>query len=167
MIRTDLAESEASKTLSRAGITAPPTDPDRLAAHLLLTVKKGVPLVGRRGDWDPSTTTISLAPQPTAQSGRFAFCHEIGHAVLGHDRCGGVGPPSTDAQSLADAAAEGVDFEAEADTFAAFLLVPRPWLRRDVKNKVRLAELLVRYDVSKAVMLIAVKQYKLLNKIAL
>ena len=162
-----MAESEAKKTLTAAGIKGPPTDPDKVAAHLLLTVKKEVPLQGRRGDWDPVTTTISLAPQPTPQSGRFAYCHEIGHAVLGHESCGGVGAPSTAAQSLAAAAAEGVSFEDEADAFASFLLVPRAWLRRDVERKVRLADLLANYNVSKTVLLIAVTKYKLLNKITL
>lgn len=159
-----MAEIEANKTLAAAGIKGPPTDPDRLTAHLLITVKRDVPLSGRRGDWDPASATISLGPQPTIESGRFAYCHEIGHAILGHGSCDSYGEPTFDDHPL-DEADTGIDYEREADVCASFLLVPRAWLQSDVKRGMRVAALLTTYGISRTVLFIAAREYKLINKL--
>lgn len=164
MIRSKWAEAQALKTLSTASIKVPPTDPDKIASQLLIGVRRDVALKGRRGDWDPTNAVISLAPQPTWESGRFAFSHEIGHAVLDHGGCDGYGEPSYDDHPL-DEADTGIDYEREADVFASFLLVPRSWLQRDVRSGVRVAELLPRYGISKTVLFIAAREYKLTTKL--
>jgi hypothetical protein len=68
-----------------------------------------------------------------------------------------------DSASLAEIL-EGFDPEGTASAIASQLLVPSPWLRREVDRRTY-PELLVLFDVTKPVMLIAIMRDGLLKRV--
>ncbi len=139
----------AEKTLARFGIVDAPVPVDRLAAKLGILVRiadlpRGVDARLRlRGQ----QTLIELASGQARVRHRFSLAHELGHHLLGH-RHGESG--------LA---------ERQANVFAGALLVPPMWLRRDVASGMTAEALATRYDVSREVIFIAVKDARLLKKL--
>jgi Zn-dependent peptidase ImmA (M78 family) len=55
--------------------------------------------------------------------------------------------------------------EDEADYFASVLLVPPAWLKADVARGLSADDLADRYQVSREVMFIALREHKLLNRV--
>lgn len=164
MIRAKYIEAEARNLLKAADVWRPPVPLDPLARHLAIVVYRNVSLAPRmRGYFDRGARTISLA-QLQPRSERFAFAHELGHAVLDHGgACSFEGEPSIETFAL-DEADVRLDEEAEADDFAGRLLVPRAWLRDRVDEEVR-DELLDSFDVNLPVLLIAATRYRLFAKL--
>jgi Zn-dependent peptidase ImmA (M78 family) len=85
------------------------------------------------------------ARQPLVRQ-RFSIAHELGHFCLGHSH--------QDDSRVA---------EQEANIFAGGLLVPRAWLKRDIKTIATVVTLAERYEVSREVMFIALKDARLLG----
>ena len=88
---------------------------------------------------------------------RFTIAHELGHFLLGHDI----------AQTLDDAKLDRpIDNEKEADKFAAELLIPIDFLKKDIESGIKnLAELSRRYEVSEQAMSVRLLNTGLINKL--
>lgn len=166
VIREPWAEQEARKALRASGIDTPPTSPDVVAARHSIVIRRGVRLAaGMPAHWDPARAEIRVADGLEPRLERFPICHEIGHVLLGHgSACDGVGEPSATDFAL-DEADTGIDYEREATFFAACILVPREWLKRDVAAGRGLTELMDRYEVARSTLIIAATKYKLFNKL--
>ena len=102
---------------------------------------------------------------------RFSIAHEIGHLVL-HPFQEQYVDPKFSLAARDQKSTEGVDlFEIEANAFAAELLMPEDWLRRqidrplelDVFSDARVSELASQYKVSLQAMTIRLTSLKLLN----
>lgn len=86
---------------------------------------------------------------------RFTIAHELGHILLEH-----ISADGESSERLSKTK------EREADAFAGELLVPAKDLRAYMKNGNRtVEEIIERYDVSKDVAVIAIKDNRLLNKL--
>jgi Zn-dependent peptidase ImmA (M78 family) len=165
MDRAKWVEQEALRARERAGQKVPPVDPEAVARVHAVPVRRGVTLpTGVRALWSEATGEIRLAAGLSAQLERFPLAHEIGHAVLGHGACDGIGEPSATDFPL-DEADMGIDYEREASLFAQCLLLPRDWVRRDVMAGIGQAELLERYHVAKSTLHIAVTRYRMFSKL--
>lgn len=139
----------AERTLARFGIVEPPVPVDRLAAKLGLVVR----IVDLPGGVDArlrirdDQRVIELAAGQARVRHRFSLAHEIGHHLLGHRH------------------GESELAERQANIFAGALLVPSAWLRRDVAGGMTADALPARYDVSREVIFIALKDGRLLKKL--
>jgi len=165
MDRAKWVEQEAARARERSGQKIPPVDPEAVARVQAIPVRRGVVLpTGVRASWSEGAAEITLAAGLTPQLERFPLAHEIGHAVLGHGACDGVGEPAATDFPL-DEADMGIDYEREASLFAQCLLLPREWVRRDVLAGIGQAALLDRYGVAKSTLQIAVTRYRLFSKL--
>lgn len=87
---------------------------------------------------------------------RFTIAHELGHYILGHD----------DLKIIDDTFDKNTDKEKEANKFAAELLIPEYFLKKDIKEKSwDIPSLSQRYKVSEQVMTIRIMNLNLLDKI--
>jgi Zn-dependent peptidase ImmA (M78 family) len=93
---------------------------------------------------------IELAAGQARVRHRFSLAHEVGHDRLGHHQDGSYETPLA---------------ELQADLFAGALLVPAAWLRRDVATHRTIPALVERYQVSREVMFIALKEARLLGRV--
>jgi hypothetical protein len=139
----------AERTLARFGIVEPPVPVDRLAAKLGILVRivdlpRGVDARLRARD---DQRVIELAAGQARVRHRFSLAHELGHHLLGHRH------------------GESELAERQANIFAGGLLVPPTWLRRDVASGMAAEALAARYDVSREVLFIALKEGRLLKKL--
>jgi hypothetical protein len=139
----------AERTLARYGIVEPPVAVDRLAARLGIAVRivelpHGVDARLRVRD---ELRFIELAAGQARIRHRFSLAHELGHHLLGHRH------------------GESELAERQANIFAGALLVPPTWLRRDVASGLTAEALAARYEVSREVIFIALKDGRLLNKL--
>lgn len=166
MVRTKWVELEAAKALRTAGIGGPPTSPDLVAARHSIDIRRGVHVPGKLlAHWDPAHGEIRVAEGLEPRLERFPICHELGHAILGHGAaCDGYGEPSAEDFPLEEADT-GIDYEREATYFAACLLVPRDWLKRDIAAGRGLTELMARYDAARSTLIIAAGTYRLFSKL--
>jgi Zn-dependent peptidase ImmA (M78 family) len=166
VIRTKWVELEAIKALRTSGIDGPPTSPDRVAERHSIAIRRGVRVPGTLpAHWDPGHGEIRVAAGLEPRLERFPICHELGHALLGHGAaCDGYGEPSADDFPLEEADT-GIDYEREATYFAACLIVPRDWLKRDITAGRGLAELIARYDAARSTVIIAATTYRLFSKL--
>lgn len=86
---------------------------------------------------------------------RFSIAHELGHLYLGH----------LHGNSSIDFNTDNFD-EIEANAFAAHLLIPPTFLRKDIKNGIKNPEQLAkRYDVSVDAMWFQLRNSGLINKL--
>lgn len=85
---------------------------------------------------------------------RFTLAHELGHIILEHVNIGSSSQHSTNSQEI------------EANHFANALLVPADDLKKFMKQSFRqLHDVQQRYDVSKDVAFLAVKENKLFTRL--
>ena len=161
-VRRRLCESRAAELLEGAHLIVPPVDVDEIARSLFLTVvrsgtgeHRGRSLLGR------NEIRVSANESPAGQ--RFSIGHEIGHYLLHAD--GFVFSVHEDPESDAFAEDPERELEREADYFSSVLLVPPRWLRTDVDAGLTPPDLASRYQVSSEVILIALDQHRLLNRI--
>ena len=139
----------AEGTLARFGIAEPPVPVDRVAAKLgilvrLVDLQRGVDARLRvRGE----QVVIELAGGQARVRQRFSLAHELGHHLLAHRH------------------GESELAEHQANIFAGALLVPPTWLRRDVADGMTADALAARYEVSREVLFIALKDARLLKKV--
>jgi hypothetical protein len=137
----------AEQLLKRCQISEPSVSIQRIAEQLAIgidfvSLPRGVAACVRlRGD----TKVIEVNERDPRVRQRFSAAHEIGHICLGH------------------AHDDGRVSEREADIFAGALLIPRRWLKADVRTISSVAALSRRYQVSDAAMIIALTEASLLG----
>jgi hypothetical protein len=148
-VRAAFCRKLAEQTLSRNGISEPPTPVDQLAAKLGFTIGlvQLAPGVDARMRVIDGRHIIELATGQAQVRQRFSIAHEIGHHLLGHRH------------------GESDLAERQAHIFAGALLVPPTWLRRDLADGATADSLARRYDVSREVIFIAAKDARLLKRL--
>jgi Zn-dependent peptidase ImmA (M78 family) len=165
-MRKKYCGAEAARLLRDAGIRSPPVDVRRVANALLVHVR---PV----GPWDPrwraraklrrEVPEIIYNPQESRRAVRFSIAHELGHFLL-HESLETFSE-FEDPESPEYSADPRKELENEANYFASVLLVPPEWLRTDVKQGASVEELVERYDVSRDVMFIALREHRLVEKL--
>ena len=163
-VRKKLCEAQAGELLRGASIAAPPVDADGLAASLLLKVAR-IPNWRHhaRALLEHGEIRVNAQESPYAQN--FSIAHEIGHYLLHPDSF--VFSSHEDPESDLYAADPDQALEDEAEYFAGTLLMPRRWLRRDViQNRLKAAALAPRYRVSREALFVALRQYRLTNRLS-
>lgn len=134
--RRKMARDLALVLLKNHKITAPPVDVEGLAKACGLTVAY-VDVAGKLSGQlypDPDVLEISVNTRGrSVQRQRFTLGHELGHWQFKHHLLGPL-PPDTLGYAGAfedEGPSEGRSpIEIEANTFAAELLMPSPWLRK-------------------------------------
>jgi len=158
MIAFQELESRASKLLRESGLESPPVDLVALAKKLRVTVEQqdlGASVSGLvvRGPDGRVVIGVNASHHPNRQ--RFTIAHEIGHHLL-HKGSATVFVDNHMVHFRDDDRTPGADpREVEANAFAAALLMPEPWLRKDLRRESRdlsddatVRTLATRYQVS-------------------
>lgn len=162
-VRTNLCKRKAETILRDAGITIPPVDVMGIAESFFLQiVQSDTSQHGGRALLEHGQIHVNASDSPAGQ--RFSIGHELGHYVLHPD--GFVFSAHEDPESELYAEDPDRELEREADYFSSVLLVPPQWLRKDVDAGLLPAQLADRYEVSREVIFIALKQHRLLNRIS-
>jgi Zn-dependent peptidase ImmA (M78 family) len=153
--RRKMARDLALALLKKYKITAPPVDVEDLARTCGLTVAYVDVAGSLSGQLYPELVEIAINKRGrSVQRQRFTIGHELGHWQFKHHMLGPL-PPDTLGYAGAfedEGASEGRSpMEIEANTFAAELLMPSPWLRKLAKPLKAGApdELAGQYDVSR------------------
>lgn len=148
--------------LKDQGIQKPPVDVHAIAENIGIVVEEQsfedeISAILVRGQ---RFTAIVVNSSQSPQRKRFSIAHELGHAFLGHaDRLyvEFVAP-----ELLAPFSPQRVDDEREANWFAADLLMPADWVRKDWKRfKGNLRDMAKEYQVSEQAMWIRLQQLNL------
>ncbi|MCX6743115.1 MAG: ImmA/IrrE family metallo-endopeptidase [Candidatus Parcubacteria bacterium] len=90
---------------------------------------------------------------------RFTIAHELGHFLLNHD----IGSKLIDENFD-----KPINIEMEANDFAAELLMPRDFLKKDIEEKkfnINIPDLAKRYNVSEQAMSVRLLRTGLINKL--
>ncbi len=164
MIRSRDARTRAQQLLKLAGITEPPVDVEAIAAFLGFTVLRypfpdttsGLTFI----EDGIKTIGVNSKHAPTRQ--RFTIAHELGHYLSGHEMYDGGGTHVDDRTSYLDPQYRQ---EVEANEFAAELLMPSTWLKKDVAemgfSQIDAVALARRYGVSEQAMWIQLLDLRL------
>ena len=161
-VRTRLCKMKAEGILKDAGITTPPVDVKSIAESLFLQIiQSDIREHGGRALLESGEIYVDSSESQAGQ--RFSIGHEIGHYLLHPDSF--VFSAHEDPESELYAEEPDKELEREADYFSSVLLVPPRWFREDVDAGMSPQELANRYQVSKDVIFIALKQHRLLNRI--
>jgi len=164
--RVGFCREAARKVLREHSVAGAPTPVEEIVA------RSGFEVLER--DWPQGTSGILLRERRVIGVNRnhapvrrrFSLAHEFGHYVLAHhlwfDAMGDVtidNPPRE--------GCEGPDKtpEREADLFAAELLVPLAYLKREVRRGRPVSELANLFRVSEPTMFIALQEHRLLNRL--
>jgi Zn-dependent peptidase ImmA (M78 family) len=124
------AKAAAEELLSKFGLTEPPVDPVDMARQLGLKVlfvefEKPMQKVSGFYDFEDQSIYVNADEHPLRQT--FTVAHELGHHIL-HARWA---KSSAYKVLFRDSKLGALDpYEQEANSFAAYLLVPRPMLDR-------------------------------------
>ena len=161
-VRTRFCQSRAAEILQGAGITTPPVDVAAIAESLFLTVVQA-DIAEHRGRSLLDRSEIVVNANESSAGQRFSIGHEIGHSVL-HPH-GFVFSAHEDPESALYAEDSDQELEREADYFSSVLLVPPRWLRKDVDAGLAPPALADRYQVSRDVIFIALRQHRLLSRV--
>ena len=155
--RKKAAKAIAQKLIKSAGIAAPPTSLQRIIEHLqsthTLNVRRvvvsekvsGLLVVCKEVDAEYATIGFNGA-HPWCRR-RFTIAHEIGHLLFGH--------ACTKSQD------DGSHNETEANIFAAELLIPTAFIKKDFSRLRNLKELSKLYRVSDHALTIKLMETKL------
>lgn len=163
-MRIPLCQSEARRLRQEFNLKAPPVDVEKIAGGLFLQVVRKSPWPwNSRGLLRREEGEIWVNDAETLRGQRFCIGHEIGHFILHPDL--DVFSEHVDPDSADYAADPMKALDDEAEYFSSVLLVPPDWLKRDVERKLTPIEMAHRYDVSKDVIFIALKQHRLLSKV--
>jgi Zn-dependent peptidase ImmA (M78 family) len=166
MIRAREARNRARQLLKMAGVSAPPVDVHRIAEFLGFTVIPfGFPDSIHGVTYIEGTVRsigINQREPPTRQ--RFSIAHEIGHFLSGHEA---YDDTKTHVEDHPGWLSSHNRQEIEANEFAAELLMPEPFLRRDVAQAgLNVPTLARRYQVSEQALWIQLIDLKLANQYA-
>lgn len=147
--RATLCRRLADWTLRQHKVLGPPVPVHEIARNLGFAIRiSDLPSgVDARMRIINSVRTIDLAKGQAETRHRFSVAHELGHRILKHE--------DRDTKAA----------EAEANIFAGALLVPRRWLTGDVQQYRNVDALAQRYQVSREVLFIALKDARLLNRL--
>lgn len=136
-----LAEAQAWMLLAESGIDRPPV-PARIIEcfpRVTVTQQAGMEHSGRTY-WDGKRWVIELATDDSLPRRRMTLFHELKHVI---------DDPVDESIYQGDTRRR----EKVADYFAAQVLMPKPWLKRDLAEGIESPEALAgRYGVSKAAM---------------
>lgn len=155
MIRSREARKRAQQLLKMAGVTEPPVDVEAVAEFLGFTVLT-YPLPDTTSGLtfiEEGIKTIGVNSTHPRTRQRFSVAHELGHYLSGHESYDGGGTHVDDRPSYLDPQYRQ---EVEANEFAAELLMPSAWLKRDVAehgmSQIDTPALAKRYEVSEQAM---------------
>ena len=146
-LRVSYCRKLAQTVLKRAGLKQPPMPVHGLAQAQGFTVLESDLPRGVDALIAPDEARIEVAGGQSPVRHRFSIAHELGHHFLGH------------------AHGDSSVAEQQSNIFAGALLVPGPWLRRDLSIYSGPDALAARYIVSREVIFIALKDARLLHKI--
>lgn len=146
-VRAAYCRKVAQTLLKRAGVKEPPVPVEVLAAKAGLNIVKADLPRGVDATLRPVEGVIEVARDQAGVRRRFSIAHELGHHCLGH------------------AHGDSSVAESQANIFAGALLAPGSWLRHDLPLYRTPDALAQRYQVSREVIFIALKDARLLNKI--
>lgn len=158
----------ARKLLEETGFTKPAIPVDKVAEMLGIAVRPWAFIDDVSAVLVRSSrfTAIAVNKAHPETRRRFSIAHEIGHAVLGHAEnlyieFAGPGP-------LQDPSPQRLEYEREANWFAADLLMPAETLREDYKRfKGDVARLAEYYEVSQQAMWVRLQALHLVKEAAL
>ncbi|MGQ9572235.1 MAG: ImmA/IrrE family metallo-endopeptidase [Dehalococcoidia bacterium] len=163
-MRKQLCLHEAERLRQELSMSEPPISVHRIAAALLIPLRPVAPWTWRgRALLSTAPLEITYNPKESHRGLRFSIAHEIGHFVL-HPH-GDVFSAHEEELRHEHAQDPDKELEDEADYFASVLLVPPAWLKADVAWGLSPDVLVDRYDVSRDVMFIALKEHRLLNRV--
>ena len=133
--RYSLAQETARKLLAHKGPKQPPIDPVELAHQLgvrVVTVNPPDDVSGFfiREDPDSGQPTIGVNKHHSPVRRRFTVAHELGHHLLRHEGDWHIDDMIISFRDSASSSGEHAK-EIEANLFAATLLMPQSWVRRD------------------------------------
>ncbi len=170
MIVAEFMRERARALLASVGLDAPPVDVEKVAESLGFLVTRFPFPEGTSGatviDGTARTIGVNERHYPTRQ--RFTIAHELGHYVGGHEDYHVYDSKTHMEQGLPRWAHPGFQQEREADEFAAELLMPQPFLERDLKQRrYTLTDLAQRYEVSPQAMVIQITDLGLHDALAL
>jgi Zn-dependent peptidase ImmA (M78 family) len=102
-------------------------------------------------------TVLGINPTHSQVRRRFTIAHEIGHYLLGHD--------------IRDVLEENLErppnLEREANMFAGELLMPKEFLKKDIKTGItKVPDLAKKYNVSEQAMTIRLLETNLINEMS-
>ena len=145
-VRVAFCRKMADRVLKDHAIKGPPVPVEQIASSLGFEISevalpRGVDARLRVHD---SERVIEIAAGQHTHRQRFSIAHELGHFVLRHD--------NTTSRVA----------EAEADRFAGALLAPGRWLAPDYRKGLQTEVLVARYDVSSQVIIIALKNARVI-----
>lgn len=147
MLVKDKARLDAAKVLAETWAAGIPIDPERIAAHLNITVTR-LPLepgVSGMLRVEPDWAEIFVNSDDTPARQRFTIAHEIGHY---HER---TSRGMADFNVIDYRSTENYNLhEFYADEFAASLLMPRQPLTQAINEGLTLPLIAARFDVSLA-----------------
>jgi len=161
MIRSREARHRARQVLKMVGVTEPPVDVRAVADYLGFSViafefdeaTSGLTFI----EGDVKSIGVNSAHARTRQ--RFTIAHELGHYISGHESYDHGATHIEDRPKWLDPQNRQ---EIEADEFAAELLMPEPFLRRDLAiQRLDTPALAKRYQVSEQAMWIQLINLKL------
>lgn len=161
MIRSRESRRRARQLLELAGVEQPPVDPKAIAEFLGFTVLQyelpettsGLTFI----EGTVKAIGVNSRHAPTRQ--RFSIAHELGHYLNGHESYDSGGTHVESQPSYLDPQQRQ---EIEANEFAAELLLPSDWLKRDVAEFGADGTVLAkRYGVSEQAMWIQLLNLKL------
>ncbi|MDP3956736.1 MAG: ImmA/IrrE family metallo-endopeptidase [bacterium] len=150
---------KASAIIDRLGVKEPPIPVKDVAALFNIKVidyPKFASTISGKIVKGENVTVIGVNPNHSEVRQRFTIAHELGHYLLGHE--------ITDL--LEESLEKPLDREKEANTFAAELLMPIEFIKKDIESGiVNIQSLAKRYNVSEQAISIRLLNTGLINKI--
>lgn len=145
-VRVAFCRKMADKVLADHAVKAPPVPVERIASTLGFEIREAVLPRGvdARLREIGGERVIEIASGQHVHRQRFSIAHELGHFVLRH-------------HDMTTAVAES-----EANRFAGALLAPGRWLAPDYRRGLKMDVLVARYDVSREVLFIALKNARVI-----
>ncbi|GAC1442789.1 MAG: hypothetical protein NVS2B8_20260 [Vulcanimicrobiaceae bacterium] len=145
-------EAEASAILAKLGLTSPPINVFDVANRLGVDVffaRFVDPSIEASVSKHADRVEISVAASPPARR-RFSVAHELGHVALHLAQlpAGRYADRAVEFRRSTSVALGGDPKEAEANRFAAALLMPEPWVRAAVARSRVPVDLCATFDVS-------------------
>ena len=156
-MRKALCVRKATEVMSELGVSPPPpVDVVKIAKDWGLAVDYVDRPRGLHGRIVVERAVIEVAVNDHPNRQRFTLAHELGHYVLEHN------PVFTDADPHGFETPRDIN-EGEADYFAAVLLMPEEWVRKDwinLQNAARMADL---YSTSPQAMWYRLEELRLIT----
>ena len=156
-MRKALCIRKAAELMSELDVSPPPpVDVVKIAKDWGLAVEYVLRPRGLHGRLILERAVIEVASRDHPNRQRFTLAHELGHYVLEHN------PVFTDADSHSFEAPRGIN-ESEANYFAAALLMPDEWVRKDWSNLQDAARMADLYQTSPEAMWRRLEELRLIR----